>query len=85
MTVLTSQNDRWSLDFISDQLMDGRRLHPRVSGAGGRHLALGHPGGAGTGPAGDRTRQADNGGQRCGVAGGNSAVLLSSRAAASRF
>jgi putative transposase len=26
MTVLTSQNDRWSLDFISDQLMDGRRF-----------------------------------------------------------
>jgi putative transposase len=23
MTVLTSQNDRWSLDFVSDQLMDG--------------------------------------------------------------
>lgn len=31
----------------------GQRLHPRVPGAGGRHLALGHPGGTGIGLADD--------------------------------
>ena len=40
-------NQRWRLDFVSDQLTDGRRLpdpgggrrlHPRMPGAGGRHL-----------------------------------------------
>lgn len=62
MTVPMAPNDRRSLDFVSDQLTHGRRfrvltviddLHPRVPGAGGRQLALGHSGGPGTGPAGD--------------------------------
>jgi len=44
-------NQRWSVDFVHDQMIDGRRLrilavrlHPRMPGAGGRHLGLGHPG-----------------------------------------
>jgi putative transposase len=37
MTVPTAPNDRLALDFVSDQLTDGRRfrIHPRVPGAGG--------------------------------------------------
>ena len=68
MMVPVAPNDRWSLDFVSDQLTDGRRfriltvvddLHTRVPGAGGRHLALRRPCGAGTGPAdsGDGTEK----------------------------
>jgi putative transposase len=41
-------NDRWSLDFVADQFIDGRRmrilggrrLHPRVPDAGRRYLGL---------------------------------------------
>ena len=47
-------NQRWSLDFVSDVLADGRRFpgarhcrrfHPRVLGAGCRHLDLRPTGG----------------------------------------
>jgi putative transposase len=49
-------NDRWSLDFVLDQLTDGRRFRIltvvddciRVPGAGGRYLALRPPRGAET-------------------------------------
>lgn len=34
-------------------------MYPRVPGAGGRHLGLWQPGGAGTGPTDDRAWQAD--------------------------
>ena len=52
MTIPQGRNQRWSLDFVSDALIDsralprpgrGRRLHPRVPGAGRRHLALRPP------------------------------------------
>jgi putative transposase len=50
----------WSLDFVSDQLTDGRRFCPAVIddytrkclAPVARHLALGRTGGAGTGAAG---------------------------------
>ena len=67
MLVPGAPNDRWSLDFVSDQFTDGRRFRiltvvddctRECVGAGGRHLALQHPGGAGAGPADDRARQA---------------------------
>jgi putative transposase len=72
MTVAMAPNDRWSLDFVSDQLTDGRRFRiltvddctRECLGAGGRHLALRHPRGAGAGPAGVGARQAEDGGQR---------------------
>ena len=53
MTIPQGPNQRWSLDFVSDTLLDGRRfrilaggrrLHPGVPGAGGRHVAVGRPG-----------------------------------------
>ena len=51
MTIPQGPNQRWSLDFASDVLSDGplpdprggRRLQPRVPGAGGRQLALRPP------------------------------------------
>ena len=51
MMVPVAANDRWSLDFVHDQITDGRRLrilavvddYTRVPGAGGRHIDLGHP------------------------------------------
>ena len=48
-------NQRWSLDFVSDQMTDGRRFRilavvddctREVPGPGGRHLAVGTAGGA---------------------------------------
>ena len=68
-----SPNDRWSLDFVSDQFLDGRRFRilsvvddctPRVPGAGRRHLDLRDAGGARTGPAHRRARQAQDDRQR---------------------
>ena len=50
MPVPLAPNDRWSLDFVSDQFVCGaafpdsrrlRRLHAGMPGGGGRHLALG--------------------------------------------
>lgn len=60
MMVPMTPNDRRSLDFVSDQLTDGRRfrlpdsgrrLHPRAPGAGRRYFALRQAGSAGVGPA----------------------------------
>ena len=73
MLVPAAPNDRWSLDFVSDQLTDGRRFRilTVVDDCTRECLALvadtslsGAPGGAGTGPADDRARQAEDGGQR---------------------
>ena len=58
MLVPMAPNQQWSLDFVSDQLTDGRRfrdadrgrqLHPRMPGARGRHIVVRCPGGAGIG------------------------------------
>jgi len=46
MTVPKAPNDRRSLDFVSDQLTDGRRFRLECL-VGGRHFALRHPGGGG--------------------------------------
>jgi transposase InsO family protein len=71
MTVPMVPNDRWSLDFVSDQLTDGRRFRVLtvVDDCTRDCLALVadtslYPGGAGIGPAADRARQAEDGGQR---------------------
>ena len=42
-------NDRWSLDFVADQFIDGRRMRvlavvDACTRAGARHLDHGHPG-----------------------------------------
>jgi putative transposase len=63
MTMPMAPNDRWSLDFVSDQLTDGRRFRILTVVVGDRHLALWHPRGARIGPADDRARQAEDGGQ----------------------
>jgi transposase InsO family protein len=61
MLVLMTQNDRWSLDFDSDQLTDGRRFRiltvvddctRECLALVADHLALQHPRGARAGPAG---------------------------------
>ncbi|MEY9104600.1 hypothetical protein ABH999_000796 [Bradyrhizobium yuanmingense] len=73
MTVPMAPNERWSLDFVSDQLTDGRRFRilTVVDECTRECLALvadtslsGTPGGAGAGAAGDGARQAEDGGQR---------------------
>src|SRR5262252_5122410 len=73
MTVPMAPNDRWSLDFVSDQLTDGRRFRIlTVVGECTREcLALvadtslsGSRVARGVGPADHRVRQAQNGGQR---------------------
>ena len=55
MTMPQQANQRWSLDFVSDVLADGRRFRvlvivddftPRVFGAGCRHIDLRPTGGA---------------------------------------
>jgi putative transposase len=62
MMVPMAPNDRWSLDFVSDQLTCGRRFRILTvvddctreclaPGARGRYFALRHPGSAGAGPA----------------------------------
>ena len=60
MALPQGPNQRWSLDFVSDALADGRRFRvlavvddftPRVPGAGGRHLAVRRPGRARAGRA----------------------------------
>jgi putative transposase len=46
MSIPLAPNQRWSLDFVSDQLTAlsrpdrGRRLHPRMPGPGGGHLTV---------------------------------------------
>ena len=66
-------NERWSLDFVSDQLACGRRLRiltvvddrtREVPGAGRRHLALRRAGCPRARPARCRTRPADDDRQR---------------------
>ena len=47
-------DDRWPALPHPDR---GRRLHPRVPGAGGRHFTLGRPGRTRVRPAGRRARQ----------------------------
>ena len=57
MVTPLAADQRWSLDFVADELTDGRRfrilavvdvLHPRMPGARRRHLDLRSPCGAGT-------------------------------------
>ena len=73
MLIPMAPNERWSLDFVSDQLTDGRRFRilTVVDDCTRECLALvadtslsGAAGGAGTRPAHDRTRQAQDDCQR---------------------
>ena len=73
MLVPMGPNQQWSLDFVSDQLTDGRRfrdadrgrqLQPRMPGFGCRHIAVRRPGGAGTGDDHRTARQAHDDHQR---------------------
>ena len=73
MLVPMAPNQQWSLDFVADQLTDGRRfrdadrgrqLQPRMHGAHCRHIAVRRPGGAGIGDDHRTTRQAHDDHQR---------------------
>jgi hypothetical protein len=63
ITVPKAPNDRWSLDFVSDQLTDGRRFRLECLALVANTSLSGTRVAAGTGPAGDRARQAEDGGQ----------------------
>ena len=72
MLVPLRPDDRWSLDRLGPAHRraplphpgDRRRLHARVPGAGGRHVALGHAGCPRVGQARRRTRPAEDDRQR---------------------